>query len=55
LFPLWRNVERIEAVSLLEEKIQIQKTLSVVPALYVKESTSIRSVITLPVADRKRE
>ena len=55
LFAFWRQVERFEAVNLPEETIQIQKTLSVAPTVYVKEVTPTGSVVTLSIADRKRE
>lgn len=55
LFALWRSIEHFEAVTLPEETIQVQKTLSVAPVVYEKEPTvQMTSVHTLPFVDRRR-
>lgn len=55
LFALWRSVEHFEAVTLPEETIQVQKTLSVAPVVYVKQqSIQMNPVLTLPFVDRRR-
>lgn len=54
LFSLWHNVDQFEAVTMPEESIQVQKTLSVTPVVYEKPSAQINSVHTLPFVDRRR-
>ena len=54
LFSLWHDVERFEAVTLPVETIQVQKTLTVAPVVYVSESAQLSSVLTLPFVERRR-